>query len=117
MRADAQNKVKNMTIVEQNVDPSKSNTIATNKALKDLANVPEITELVSPTPFTSVFLSERLYKNANEDKRRNEEAIKRGRELGGMLDQGGEWMQEEDGEESDDFLPDEDLQGENCVMM
>ena len=85
---------------------------AQNKTLKDVANAPEISELVSPTPVTSVLLGSRLYKDANEEARRNEDALKRSREIGGVIEN-----QEWGDEDSDDFLPEGDLEAEGCLVM
>jgi len=44
--------------------------------------------------------------------KRDEEAMKKGREHGGTLD-----AQEWGDEDSDDFIPDEELQSDNCLVM
>jgi len=100
-----------MTIVEQHIE-NKPNPSGTNKVSKDMGLIPEISELVSPIPMTSVFLCDKLYKDFNEEAKRNEEALKKGRELGGTLD-----AQEWGDDDSDDFIPDEELQSDNCLVM
>jgi len=97
-----------MKIVEQQLD----NTVQNKTVVKDGVSIPEITELTSPTPVTSVFLAHRLYAHANEERRRDEEALKRARETGSTLD-----LQELGDDDSDDYLPDEELRNENCSVM
>jgi len=71
---------------------------------------PELTELVSPRPYTNCYLSNRVYDDKNIEKERNAECLKSGRSVG--LDE--EW----DEAESDWLSGGEEIDEEDgCVIM
>lgn len=82
----------------------------TNSFLSQGELTPEITELVSPRPFTNCYLSSKVYDDKNIEKQRNQEVLKSGRTLG---------LEEEWDETETDWLSDADEidYEEGCSIM